>query len=86
MALMLRHRLFPWMLGSIGAFSIGALLWRFVPYLRGPPPRQIIVKEIVIYPLKGAKGISVQRASIGKFGLKYVFLSDSHLLYHCKLV
>ena len=68
---MLRQRFWPWVLGTAGALGVSAFLYRFfVPLLRGPPPRDIVVKEIYVYPLKGAKGISVGKAAIGKFGLK----------------
>lgn len=64
-------RLWPWFLGTAGALSLSAFVWRFfVPLLRGPPQRTIVVQEIVIYPLKGAKGISVMKAALGKFGFK----------------
>ena len=69
---MQRQRLWPWLLGTAGALSFSAILWRYLtPLLRGPPPRTIVVQQIFVYPLKGAKGISVQKAAIGKFGLKY---------------
>ncbi len=53
------------------AYSGCQTLFKFIARTRLPPHRIITITDLVIYPVKSAKGIQVKRAELTNLGFKY---------------